>query len=227
METVSLVCELADKYKDSLLSQVSKLKHDHLEINRGMDVFKLVQEWKYSKGILYTPFKFFNELMGYGQGRMVKKNFQSPLEGRLQGLECAGFFEKKLCLMIDSAKGGENARLTMSRIEEKEGAVVVKRSHHYDFTKSVGKEAEFVSLALVARLSDRFELSAGLSVRGDFGLKFFEYGSDGSVDCVYVYGTGFHEPIRHQFYYDWRGLLRITVPSKKPKEESIVWQRRH
>ena len=63
-------------------------------------------------------------------------------------------------------------------------------------------------------------------MRGDFGLKLFECGAYGLVDCVYVYGTGFREPIRHQFYYDWRGLLKITVPSKNPDEESIVWKRK-
>lgn len=226
MDTVLLVSELAAKYKESLLSHALKLKGNQCEINEAMDVFKSVQEWRYSKGVLYTPFKFFNELMGYSPGRVVKKIFLSPLDGRLQGFECAGFVENKLCLMLDSAKGGENSRLALSRVEEKEGGVFVKRSHHYDFTRSAGRAAEFVSLSLITRLSDRFELSAGASVRGDFGLKLFECGADGLVDCVYVYGTGFREPIRHQFYYDWRGLLKITVPSKNPDEESVVWKRK-
>lgn len=226
METVKLVCELAVKYKESLSSRVSNLKTNRVEIRKSIEIFKEILDWRYSKGVFYTPFEFFNELAGFNQGKPVKKTFPSPLEARYQGLESAGFVENKLCLMLDSAKGEENARLAISRVEEVGGDLLIKRSNHYDFTSLLYKDPELISVSLISRISERVGVSSGVSVRGDFSFTLFEYGADGLVDCVYVYGTGFREPIRHQFYYDWRGLLKITVPSKNPDEESIVWKRK-
>lgn len=220
------VVELAGKYKADLEERLVALRGDSSAIESTMDVFSSICDWRYSRGVFYTPFYFFNELVGDSPGKVVKKKFPSPLDARYEGFECAGFLGGDLAITISSAKGAENSRLVASRIERDGKKVFVLTSCHYDFTSLAGRAPEVVSVSLIDGMLDGMEVCACASVRGDFWIQVFFYVEVGVVDCVYVYGTGFREPIRHQFYYDWRGLLKITVPSKNPDEESIVWKRK-
>ena len=164
MDRFERVVELAGKYKADLEERLVALRGDSSAIESTMDVFSSICDWRYSRGVFYTPLYFFNELVGDSPGKVVKKKFPSPLDARYEGFECAGFLGGDLAITISSAKGAENSRLVASRIERDGKKVFVLTSCHYDFTSLAGRAPEVVSVSLIDGIASLINISSILQL---------------------------------------------------------------
>lgn len=221
--------EHAISTRQNLTRELASLKNDTDALNATVHLVSNITEWKYSRGILYTPERFFNELLEENSGKPLQKKFTSPLEARKNGVESAGFIDDRLVLTIDSEKEDPDlARLTANLISYKNSEIIIRRAHHYDFTDKPGKKPELVSLTAIKKLSSDLEVSVGISTRGDYGFKAFSFNEKNLVEHIYVLGSRHQNPIRYDLHYtDDNQVESITTKGRDGAPDIITWKNKH
>ena len=214
------------KIKDNLVNELAALKNNSEELDSAIRTISNITEWKYSRGVFYTPEQFFNELLEESPGKPLQKKYISPLEARRNGAESAGFIDDRLVLTIDSEKQEpELVRLTANLISYKDSEIFIRRTHHYDFTDKPSKKPELVSLTTIKRLSENLEVSVGIFTRGDYGFKVFSFNENNLVNHIYVLGSRHQSTIRYDLHYmDDEKVESITTKGRDGEPDITIWK---
>ncbi|MGR2664309.1 hypothetical protein ACUXVY_22200 [Chromobacterium haemolyticum] len=158
--------------------------------------------------------------------KTAAKKYASPLEARRNGVESAGFIDDRLVLTIDSEKKDPDfVRLTANFISYKNSEIIIRRTHHYDFTDKPGKKPELVSLTTIKKLSENIEVSVGISTRGDYAYKAFSFNEKNLVEHIYVLGSRYQSTIRYDLHYtDDDQVESITTKGRDGHPDILTWR---
>jgi hypothetical protein len=180
-----------------------------------------IDEWKYSTGAIFDHPPYDNEMAGFDPGKLLNKQYASPMEARLKGAYSSGFINGRHHCTVHPSKI-ENLPLTVSRFRV-EGEIQfrdhIKFYAHSQFKSN--KAPSLISLAIFYNFEEGTSAEITIGDADAFSITLYSYNKEKMIVAASTVTARFDFQAEYEMHYDSAKSLEAITSG-----DLLVWKRK-
>jgi hypothetical protein len=205
--------------RDEIRSQflVKKNERDYLE--KFYPLIENLREWKYSTGPIFDQPPYTLEMAGYDGGRLLKKQYSGPFDGRLKEVYSSGFLGDEHVVTIDPSKP-VNAPLNATFFCQNTDEVTISNIKFFNNKSHASEKApELVSMKILYDYQENVKACIGVGNRNAYIIRLYYCNDDGVIISASMATAPYDIQANYTMEYDNDNKL-VSVSSGKK-----LWER--